>query len=155
MNISSHFCSWKKEWNPSPINSIMKKNVKPARSTLALVSHSFLLAWLNKWSEGQVKILSRNWRGTVTFTLASYLDPSMQSHVLCKDFTLGPASLWWIDIKGPSRSQPRICLAQGLPMMTQRCLLGALLPRVKQWWEVLADSWHTVLCGAMTHKKLT
>lgn len=82
-----------KEWNPSPKNNIIKKNVNPARSTRALVSHSFLLAWLKKWCEGQVKILSRNWRGTVTFMLASQLDPSMQSHLLWKDFTLGPASL--------------------------------------------------------------
>jgi len=43
-----------------PLKQHYEKNVKPARFTLALVSHSFLLAWLKKWCEGQVKILSRN-----------------------------------------------------------------------------------------------
>lgn len=73
----------------------MTKKVKPARSTLALVPHSFLLAWLKKLYEGQVKILCRNWTCTVTFRLASYLDPSMQSHVLGKGFTLAQPLYPW------------------------------------------------------------
>lgn len=128
------FAPGKRNYIP-PIKITLWKNVKPARSTLALVSHSFLLAWLKKLYEGQVKILSRNWSCTVIFTLASYSDPSMQSHVLCKGFTPGPASLtlaWplrWIDRKGSRQGQLLICLAQELPELTQRCLLGAQLPR--------------------------
>lgn len=59
----------------------------------------------------------------------------MQSHVLCKGFTPGPTSLTlaqplrWIDSKGPRQGQPWICLELELPMVTQRCVLGARLPR--------------------------